>query len=434
MTCTSSPKERLKLTSPVFGQSVSDSPQERCQSSLEPPWNVQVHRVYENFSVTWDWYSVNSNSDMNVNFSVFYQKLKKRSNKGWKTWPGCLRIPHHICNISSGNLDFHKDYIVRVRAETLQERSPLSSSVKFSPRVPEEIGPPSATHEFIDGGVQIDVESPKPEQGDWDEDDLDYIIIIWKNNSNEEVIVYDNRTRPWAKTEPPIRAVVGPPSDVNVALLDNTLRVVVSEPEGFKENGLKSYCNWLYYLVLWKNTTEKQEEILKDTLTVFVKPDLESSTTYCLKVGVKCESNYRSSQFSDVQCITTKNDTKPIFKWWHTFFLIIGIAFISLFAYICSCPLKRYLKHVFYPSGKLPSSIEKGMFETRAKSPFLLQKEEPTDICYIIRNIKPEDEVEQTDQFSKTSKTNTRDSGNYSNEEEVTGETISSFSKTHPAV
>ncbi|MEE6467983.1 hypothetical protein FKM82_008128 [Ascaphus truei] len=163
----------------------------------------------------------------------------------------------------------------------------------------------------------------------------------------------------------------------------------------------------------------------KEKTPFFVIQELEASTTYCLKVQAVSENESKSGSFSEAQCITTSPDPQRFLKTWGVVLILIGIAILSFLAYLCVCPLQRYIKHIFFPSGKLPSSIDKGMPESPTNNQFLLQQEEPTDMCYIINNINCKKDILEINNDSKPFKASSRDSGNYSNEDEITGDIVS---------
>ncbi|KAM8976995.1 interferon alpha/beta receptor 1-like [Pelodytes ibericus] len=213
--------------------------------------------------------------------------------------------------------------------------------------------------------------------------------------------------------------VIGPPTDLKVAVVENKIKIAVNNPEGLKYKALYTDCVWSYHLMLWKNSSDKQEEHLNEKRPFFTVESVEPATNYCFQVQVVCVEDNRTGLFSETRCITT--DPDHIYFWWTWGILVVLLllVIISVAVYMCVCPLQRYIKHIFYPSGKLPSSIEK----TILGSPFntmnnhlLLREEEITEICCIIRQ---EEDLEQLDR--KPPDMNGRDSGNYSNEDDNTG-------------
>ncbi|XP_075053288.1 interferon alpha/beta receptor 1-like isoform X2 [Mixophyes fleayi] len=218
-------------------------------------------------------------------------------------------------------------------------------------------------------------------------------------------------------------AIMGPPTNIDITIVNNDLFVLVSAPEGFKDSNLLSVCDWEYYLEFWNNSTHTEVKYMNKSGPHFHIEALEISTTYCMKVRTKCDSRFqdRTGLYSEIRCITT--DPRSYVTAWITGSVFFGIIVISIFVYICLCPLKRYMKTIFFPSSKLPSSIGKDMQDSSRnfiKIPFSLHEDETFDRCYIIQDTQPED-MEQIDK--NASKAKNQDSGNYSNDDQATGET-----------
>ncbi|KAM4702422.1 interferon alpha/beta receptor 1-like [Discoglossus pictus] len=520
------------------------------QDSLEAPWKVQISGVNNNLTVSWSWHDVNHEDDK-VTFSVFYQEVQRRKVV-WKSVNGCLNIPSRTCNFIVDQNKFDRKHSVRVRAEKLEETSPWSNVVLFTPSFTAQIGPPTAvTLNPIDGNVEINISAPDAELGRslWEEDDLNYIIIVWQNNSNEEktyrtyvpfctlsclvrgatyclkvqaelsikrglfspVSCFKNEAKGsddqptphnvrvhafnhnhalnwdwnyeldphvtfsveilwshqvcdpkgWSVLEgcenittsececdlsqlsiygsyffrvsafsgnrnktlsdavaysPIADTIIGPPKNVTAEIIKKKmLSLVVTDPE---VGIFQDIFMWNYHLIIWKNSSESQVVHYNATVPFFTIKHLEASTVYCFKVQVYEE--FKRGLFSPVQCITTPADTSI----WIIVPILIGITVLALLAYLCVCPFQRYVKHIFFPSGRLPSSIEKGVVDSPTNHNFLLQQEEPTDLCYIITNTINEDDMTQTYKSVQSSAASTRDSGNYSNEGEITGDDI----------
>ncbi|XP_044140364.1 interferon alpha/beta receptor 1-like [Bufo gargarizans] len=212
---------------------------------------------------------------------------------------------------------------------------------------------------------------------------------------------------------------IGPPKNVTMRIVNKELFIDVSAPEGFKDEDIDGLCGWLTHLEYWTNSTHNSEVTVKEEKRPFFKIEsLEESTTYCAKAKMKCEDRDRSSLYSQVYCITT--DPKSYLFAWIIGCTIVGIVLISFGLYICFCPLKRCIKHTFFPSNRLPSSIEKGFGELPLdciKHPFLLHEEETMDQCYIVQNSHTECLVQDN-----SSQDNSQESGNYSDTGQTTGE------------
>ncbi|XP_044140363.1 interferon alpha/beta receptor 1-like [Bufo gargarizans] len=238
--------------------------------------------------------------------------------------------------------------------------------------------------------------------------------------------VYDGRREEKSSSviqfKPHDDTVVGPPKDLMMRIVNNELFVNVSAPEGFRNTDIDGICGWLTHLEYWTNSTHSSEVTVKEEKRPFFKIEsLKDSTTYCAKAKMKCKDSDRSSLYSQVDCITT--DPRSYMVEWIIGFTIFGVVLLSVLLYICFCPLKRYIKHTFFPSSRLPSCIEQGFGESSVdstKRAFLLPEEETTDRCSIVRNSHTEDLVQI---HSKSSpQASSQDSGNYSDEGQSTGE------------
>ncbi|XP_056415480.1 interferon alpha/beta receptor 1-like isoform X2 [Hyla sarda] len=217
--------------------------------------------------------------------------------------------------------------------------------------------------------------------------------------------------------------ILGPPKDLMMRIVGNELDINVSTPEGFKNDEIRCLCDrWTTHLEYWTNSSHSSED--KEEPFFKIK-SLEPSTTYCAKAKMQCAGSNRSSQYSEVYCITT--DPKSYLFAWIIGFAFLGIVVISVVVYICLFPLKRYIKHKFFPPRRLPSCIEKGFGESSLdciKHQFLSHEEEPMDRCYVAQDSHTEDLGQMNNK--NASKANSQDSGNGSNEGQTSGETISS--------
>ncbi|KAM3933188.1 interferon alpha/beta receptor 1-like isoform 2-T2 [Leptodactylus fuscus] len=239
------------------------------------------------------------------------------------------------------------------------------------------------------------------------------------------VSVYDSQREEKSSSviqfNPSEETVPSPPKNVTMRILGNELFINVSDPEGFKNYEIKGICSWQTHVEI--NSTHGKVPPLEGAQLFFKLKSIEASTTYCAKAKKKCRNNTRSSRYSEVFCITT--DPKSYLVAWIAGFTLFGIVLISVVLYVCFCPLKRFIKKIFFPSNKLPSSIEKGFGESPLdciKYPFLLHEEETTDQCYIVQNANTEDLVQNNSK--ERSQTSVQDSGNYTGESNTTGESI----------
>lgn len=64
------------------------------------------------------------------------------------------------------------------------------------------------------------------------------------------------------------KALIGPPTNLKLTIQDNDLHIAVEEPEGFRHEGLRGYCTWMYHLKAWKNSAPTEvSDVLKDIFT-----------------------------------------------------------------------------------------------------------------------------------------------------------------------
>ncbi|XP_073473257.1 interferon alpha/beta receptor 1-like isoform X2 [Aquarana catesbeiana] len=243
-------------------------------------------------------------------------------------------------------------------------------------------------------------------------------------NSKLLVSVYNAKTDEHNSNvvvfNPMEETLIGPPTNLKLTIQDNDLHIAVESPEGFRHEGLRGYCTWMYHLKTWKNSTPMEVITMEDKVPHFTIKAVNPSTTYCAKAHTRCADRNRTGLYSETYCIPT--DPRSYVKEWIIGSVFGAIIVISVSLYICLCPLKRYLKHVFFPKSKLPSSIEKGLQDSPQnyiKNFFLLNEEETTDKCYIMQK-SPVDAEVTIDKNNSGAKG--RDSGNYSNEDEVTGD------------
>ncbi|XP_069801390.1 interferon alpha/beta receptor 1-like [Dendropsophus ebraccatus] len=229
--------------------------------------------------------------------------------------------------------------------------------------------------------------------------------------------------------------VFGPPKEIKMRIVDHELHINVSAPEGFIDTDIESLCKWRTHLEYWINSTHNSEVMIKeDDEPRFRIDPLEASTTYCAKAKKRCPDTVGdygkiSTLYSQVYCITT--DPRSYLVAWITGFTILGILVISVVFYICLCPLRRYIKHIFFPPTRMPSCIEKGFEDSPLdciKHPFLLHEEETTDRCHIVQDSNAEGLVQTNNK--NTSKAHSQDSGNYS----VEGQSVEETNTSDPNV
>ncbi|XP_073440698.1 interferon alpha/beta receptor 1 [Dendrobates tinctorius] len=241
------------------------------------------------------------------------------------------------------------------------------------------------------------------------------------------VSVYHGRRREKSSSvlmfSPSEDTVFGPPKYLKMGVIEHKLFINVTDPEGFRHSEIYNYCTWRTSLSYWINSTDPREAMVKEDEQPFYTIDsLEPSTTYCAKAKKKCMKSNRSSLYSQEYCITT--DPRSYLVAWIIGFTFLGIVLTSTILYLCFCPFKRYMKQIFFPSNKLPSSVEKGLGNQSLdciRKPFFSYEEEITDNCTI--EIGHTEDLGEDD-YNKTSQANSQDSGNYSHEGQTTGQTF----------
>ncbi|XP_054829583.1 interferon alpha/beta receptor 1 [Eublepharis macularius] len=158
---------------------------------LEPPQNVTVHIVNTNITLKWDW---DNPCDLNVTFSAqYYEMLDYETNlENWIMIPECQNVISTECDLSLLKLDYLYYCNVNVRVEADKETSPWAS-LKFSPYLTAQIGPPGVLLESVDGNVKIKIIPPEAHQSKqmWNLDTFTYKLAIWKNSSKSEKKIRD---------------------------------------------------------------------------------------------------------------------------------------------------------------------------------------------------------------------------------------------------
>ncbi|XP_037688239.1 interferon alpha/beta receptor 1 isoform X1 [Choloepus didactylus] len=221
------------------------------------------------------------------------------------------------------------------------------------------------------------------------------------------------------KFVPEIQTAVFPPV-ISMKPINNSLRIYLGAPKESENKSVNQYYPIIYEIVFWENTSTAESKMLENK-TDFTLPNLQPLTVYCVKARalVEDEKWNKSSVFSDIVCEKTQPGKTS--KTW----IIIGIC-IALFSF----PLVIYavkgllkcIKYVFFPSHKPPSSIDEYFSEKPLKNLLLSTSEEQTERCFIIENTSTITTFEETHEIDENHKQynsqTSRDSGNYSNEDE----------------
>ncbi|NXI65813.1 INAR1 protein, partial [Anseranas semipalmata] len=215
---------------------------------------------------------------------------------------------------------------------------------------------------------------------------------------------------------------IGPPV-VKLDISDVLLHIQISPPGG-PENEIMRDLYYLSYQVLyWKNSSDNEEEIkMKEVKqTIATISDLTPSTLYCVKVKAFSEAYNKSSPFSEEKCVKTPGDKMLPLIILATFVTaLIAVLVVAVLFIFFLYQAYNKIKYVFFPSCKPPLNIE-GFGGQLFGNQYLPAAEERIENCYIIESVIIE-EVNQVDfKDSKHSKQSSRDSGNYSNDDDTSG-------------
>ncbi|KAM9204275.1 interferon alpha/beta receptor 1 [Mergus octosetaceus] len=213
---------------------------------------------------------------------------------------------------------------------------------------------------------------------------------------------------------------IGPPA-IRVDISDVFLHVQISPPGG-DEKIMTEHYYLSYQIVYWKNSSDNEEDIkvkeIKQTIATI--SDLTPSTQYCVKVKAFSETYNKSSPFSNEECIKTPGDKMLPLIILATFVTaLIAVLVVAVLVIFFLYQAYNKIKYVFFPSCTPPLNIE-GFGGQLFGSPYLPTAEEPIESCYVIESII--EEVNQNDfKGYKHSKQSSRDSGNYSNDDDTSG-------------
>ncbi|NWU27052.1 INAR1 protein, partial [Dyaphorophyia castanea] len=224
------------------------------------------------------------------------------------------------------------------------------------------------------------------------------------------------------KVDPLVTNGIGPPG-VRLDLSDTLLHILISPPGGAEDEVMWNHYNLSYRILYWKNSSDKEEELkqkeVKQTLATVA--DLSPSTLYCVRVQAFSRPYNKSSAYSQQECIQTPAGTAlPLI----VFGIFVGALLLVL---LVLTPLifvfyQAYskIKYVFFPSCQPPLNIE-GFGAHPFSSPYLSAAEEPVENCCVIESMITEEgnQIDFTDY--RHSKQSSRDSGNYSNDDNVSG-------------
>ncbi|XP_074826677.1 interferon alpha/beta receptor 1 isoform X1 [Natator depressus] len=231
-----------------------------------------------------------------------------------------------------------------------------------------------------------------------------------------------NKSR-WSneiKVDPCVVNEIGPPS-ITVSSSEDSLRIQLIPPGEPENKSMSGFYDLSYRILYWKNSSDTEEKIKEEEQLLFTISDLTPLVLYCLKVQAFSPAYKKDGHFSDVACIKTLDDKTSPWTILKTFVIaMIGFFCFASFLIFGIYYISRRIRYAFFPSCKPPSNIE-CLGGQPFNSPYLSASEEPTENCCIIESIVIE-ETNQTDfKDYKPSKQSTRDSGNYSNDDDTSG-------------
>ncbi|XP_078513079.1 interferon alpha/beta receptor 1 [Lissotriton helveticus] len=227
----------------------------------------------------------------------------------------------------------------------------------------------------------------------------------------------------WSKKKkfkPGKDSVIGPPLNVMVNLSGSILEITMSPPGVSEKQPMTKFYNLSYKVLLWKNSSELEKTTKSGPEPFFTISDLEPLTLYCLKVQAVTEEN-KTCLFSAIECITTAPGESSFWKMLAAFVAsAIAVVCIVPALFFLSRYLKQWISYVFFPTCTLPSNIKECLEDHHMNNAFPGYTEEPKETCCEVEIINPEEGAKTGHGLeNKHSKQSSRDSGNYSNEDET---------------
>ncbi|XP_054249536.1 interferon alpha/beta receptor 1 [Indicator indicator] len=226
------------------------------------------------------------------------------------------------------------------------------------------------------------------------------------------------------KVDPLITNEIGPP-DVKVDVSDVLLHIQISPPGGAQSEVMRDHYDLSYRVLYWKNSSNNEEEIKMKEIkqTIGTVSDLTPATLYCVKVQAFSEAYNKSSPYSKEECIKTPGGKiLPLIILTTFFIALIAVSLVATLLVFTVYQVYNKIKYVFFPSCQPPLNIEG--FEQPFRSLYLPATEEQIENCSVIELIITEaNQVDFKDY--KHSKQSSRDSGNYSNDDDISGHKVS---------
>ncbi|NXP21360.1 INAR1 protein, partial [Scytalopus superciliaris] len=243
-----------------------------------------------------------------------------------------------------------------------------------------------------------------------------YLRVLARGEGNKSCVSGEVKVDPLKTNE------IGPPG-VKLDISDTLLHIQISPPGGPEGQRMRDNYVLSYRILYWKNSSNDEEgtKVKETKQTVAMIPDLAPQTLYCVRVQAVSEVYNKSSAYSQEECAHTPAE--------KTFPLIILATFVVALAAVLlvALPLVFVLyqayskiKYVFFPSCQPPLNIE-GFGAQLCTSPYLSAPEEPIENCSIIESMITQEGNQIDFKDYKHSKQSSRDSGNYSNDDNTSG-------------
>ncbi|KAM4887175.1 interferon alpha/beta receptor 1-like [Thomomys bottae] len=150
---------------------------------LDPPENVQVYIIDDDFSLTWK----SSHEPVeNVTFSADYQTSEINS---WEKLPGCQHIMGTECDFSALHVNVYENVKLRIRAEKGNSTSSWHEVDPFIPFMEAHIGAPGVHVEAEDKAIIIQISRPgRKDSNMWSLDEFGFVynIVLREMSSGDE--------------------------------------------------------------------------------------------------------------------------------------------------------------------------------------------------------------------------------------------------------
>ncbi|XP_064167610.1 interferon alpha/beta receptor 1a-like [Anguilla rostrata] len=146
---------------------------------------------------------------------------------------------------------------------------------------------------------------------------------------------------------------LGPPSKVEVVPGNGLLRVWISDPLTSNNKSMRELSPSLYFFIqYWKQTKNVVEgsRVLRTSKNEVTLLNLQSWTTYCVRVRSHFDYYNKTSHFSPALCMKTTGQV-PAWLVILALCLVLAALFFGLYR---SLPL---IKSTFFPSAQLPVSM-----------------------------------------------------------------------------